>query len=218
MDSSLIQTIAVYALPVIFAITLHEAAHGFAARYFGDSTAYVLGRVSLNPLKHIDPVGTILIPLALFILAKVTGGPPVLFGWAKPVPVNFGNLRDPKKNMLWVAAAGPASNLLMAMLWVVFFKFQALVGLQESFFIQMAQAGVMVNIVIMALNLLPIPPLDGGRMLISVLPHKLSWQLSRVEPYGFFILLFLMATHTLSFFINPLMFLGFSFLDLIFKL
>src|SRR6478672_4017232 len=165
MDLNIVQVIAVYAIPVILAITLHEAAHGYVAMRFGDMTAYAAGRVSLNPIRHIDPVGTVALPLALLALAKLFGGGGMLFGWAKPVPVNFANLRHPKRDMLWVAAAGPASNLVMALIWAFVMKFA--VNAPEAIAIPlllMAKAGVMINIVLMVLNLLPLPPLDGGRI------------------------------------------------------
>ena len=199
----IIQAITVYAIPVLLAITLHEAAHGYVARMFGDSTAYMLGRVTLNPLKHIDPVGTILVPLAIVLVTKLSGGAGFLFGWAKPVPVNFGNLRHPKRDMIWVAAAGPGVNLLMAIAWALLLRGLLSSGIEETFFIEMSKAGVFVNIGLMALNLLPLPPLDGGRILVGLLPHKLAYALSRVEPYGFFILIFLLATNTIGFFLQP---------------
>jgi len=199
----IIQAITVYAIPVLLAITLHEAAHGYVARMFGDSTAYMLGRVTLNPIKHIDPVGTILVPLAIVLLSKFAGGPGFLFGWAKPVPVNFANLRHPKRDMIWVAAAGPGINLLMAIIWALALKLMLGAGISEPFFIEMARAGVFVNIGLMALNLLPLPPLDGGRILVGLLPHRLSYALARVEPYGFFILILLLATNTIGFFLTP---------------
>ena len=182
---ALIQTIALAAIPVLFAITLHEAAHGYAARYFGDMTAYQQGRISLNPLRHIDPVGTILLPmLTLFI-----GG--ILFGWAKPVPVNFAALRHPKKDMLWVALAGPASNLAMALFWGAMIKLALM--FPGNYFaeplIGMAQFGVTINAILLVLNLLPLPPLDGGRIAVSLLPHRQAYQLSKIEPYGMFILI-----------------------------
>ncbi|MCJ9712103.1 site-2 protease family protein, partial [Bordetella hinzii] len=156
--NDIIQTIAVYAIPVIFAITLHEAAHGYVARLFGDPTAQQAGRVTLNPIKHIDPVGTLLVPVVILLTSKLMGAGGLLFGWAKPVPVDFGRLRHPKRDMLWVALAGPASNLLMAILWVLCFRIYRDIGLDESFWYEMAQAGISVNLVLMALNLLPILP------------------------------------------------------------
>jgi Zn-dependent protease len=199
----IIQAITVYAIPVLLAITLHEAAHGYVARMFGDSTAFMLGRVTLNPIKHIDPVGTILVPLAIVLVSKLAGGPGFLFGWAKPVPVNFANLRHPKRDMIWVAAAGPGINLLMAIGWALTLKAMGASGVEETFFVEMARAGVFVNIGLMALNLLPLPPLDGGRILVGLLPHRLAVPLSRVEPYGFFILILLLATNTIGFFLQP---------------
>jgi Zn-dependent protease len=167
---ALIQTIAIAALPVILAITLHEAAHGYAARHFGDPTAWQEGRITANPLKHIDPVGTILVPAIILLLS--TGG--ILFGWAKPVPVNFGRLRHPKRDMLWVAAAGPAANFVMLMFWAALMKLAWLLPL--NFFslpmARMAEIGMSVNLVLMVLNLFPLPPLDGGRIAVSLLPSQ----------------------------------------------
>ncbi|WP_233848461.1 site-2 protease family protein [Paraburkholderia sp. HD33-4] len=207
MDSSLIQTIAVYALPVIFAITLHEAAHGYVARWLGDNTAYVLGRVSLNPMRHIDPLGTIAIPLLLYF---ATSGA-FMFGYAKPVPVAFGNLRNPRWGSLWVAAAGPACNFVQALLWGVFGVALAVFNVNEPFFTRMAGAGVGVNLVLGVLNLFPLPPLDGGRVVMALLPPKQSIALSRLEPYGFFIVMALVMTGTLTrFWLKPLVTLGYS--------
>ncbi|MFM9912520.1 MAG: site-2 protease family protein [Methylophilaceae bacterium] len=199
-DLGTVQRIAIYTLPVIFAITVHEAAHGYAAKFFGDMTAYKMGRISLNPARHIDPVGTVLVPA----LALLIGG--MLFGWAKPVPVNFGRLRNPKKDMLWVAAAGPGVNLLMAILWVLLIRFSVI--LPDSFALPaalMGAAGVMINTVLMVLNLLPLPPLDGGRIVVSLLPNRMAWQFAKIEPYGFFILLALMLTHVLDIILWPLL-------------
>lgn len=196
----LIQTITIAAIPILFAITLHEAAHGYVARHFGDNTAYLQGRISLNPIRHIDPVGTILLPL----LTLVLGG--ILFGWAKPVPVNFGALRNPKKDMLWVAIAGPASNLAMALGWALMFKLAS--AAPESYFAEplmdMAVIGIKINIVLMVLNLLPLPPLDGGRVAVSLLPHQQAYQLSKIEPYGMFILIFMAVTPVLGWVLFPL--------------
>src|SRR5665647_223231 len=164
----LIQTIALYALPVLFAITIHEAAHGYVARHFGDDTAYVLGRVTLNPLKHIDPVGTILMPLLLYF---ATSGA-FLFGYAKPVPVRFGKLRNPKRDMIWVALAGPGVNLIQAFIWGALLILLEGAGVEELFFLKMCQGGVLVNVVMFAFNLFPLPPLDGGRILVGLLPYK----------------------------------------------
>ena len=206
MDSSLIQTIAVYALPVIFAITLHEAAHGYAARLLGDNTAYVLGRVSLNPMRHIDPVGTLAIPLILYF---VTSGA-FMFGYAKPVPVAFGNLRNPRWGSLWVAAAGPASNFVQALIWGVVAVLLASFNVSEPFFTRMAAAGVGVNLVLGVLNLFPLPPLDGGRVPMALLPVRASIMLSRLEPYGFFIVMALVMTGTLTrFWLGPLVSAGY---------
>ncbi len=181
MDASLIQTIAVYALPVIFAITLHEAAHGYAARLLGDNTAYMMGRVSFNPMRHIDPLGTIAIPLVMYFL---TGGA-FLFGYAKPVPVSFGNLRNPRWGSLWVSLAGPACNFVQALIWGV-------------------------------LTLFPLPPLDGGRILAALLPTKQSIALSRIEPYGFIIVLVLVTTGVLTnFWLRPLVNVGYAVLSAI---
>ena len=200
---ALILKIAVSAVPIIFAITVHEASHGYAAKYFGDLTAERLGRITLNPLKHIDPLGTILLPA----ITLMVGG--VLFGWAKPVPVNFGNLRNPKKDMLWVAAAGPASNLVMAIMWGMLLGYVQR-GLQAGnfstsayFFVEMAYVGISINIVLMVLNLLPMPPLDGGRIAVSLLPNNLAFQLSKIEKYGFIILIALMFAGVLGKILSP---------------
>jgi len=208
----LIQTIALAAIPVLFAITLHEAAHGYVARHFGDMTAYQQGRISLNPLRHIDPVGTLLIPL----LTLWMGG--ILFGWAKPVPVNFAALRHPKRDMLWVAIAGPASNLVMAMGWALLFKIAWLNP--ENYFAEpllgMAEWGIKINIILMVLNMLPLPPLDGGRVAVSMLPHRQSYQLSKIEPYGIFILIFLAITPLLGWILLPPIRLVYQLLSLLF--
>ena len=200
--SQLVQTVAIYALPVLFAITLHEAAHGYVARHFGDMTAYAQGRISLNPARHIDFIGTILVPLAILLLS----GGRFLFGWAKPVPVNYSALRSPKRHMLWVAAAGPASNLAMALGWAILLKLAVLMPM--NFFSMpmklMSEAGVLVNLVFMFLNLLPIPPLDGGRILTSLLPSRMAWQYAKLEPWGLPLLLLLLATNVLDFVLVPL--------------
>lgn len=204
--NNLIQSILIYALPVLFAITVHEASHGYVARHFGDPTAYMLGRVSLNPMKHIDPFGTVLLPLLLlFSTYKLPGGPYVL-GYAKPVPVNFGQLRHPKRDMIWVAAAGPLSNYVQAFLWGVLFVVLLAVDVQEPFFLAMARAGVQVNLVLAVFNLFPVPPLDGGRVLVGLLPRGPAYQLARVEPFGFFIVLALLIPGILSdWWIRPLL-------------
>ena len=219
MEFNLVQTIAIYALPVIFAITLHEAAHGYVARHFGDNTAYVLGRVSLNPVRHIDLVGTIIVPLVILVTSKLLGSG-ILFGWAKPVPVNFSALRHPKRDMLWVAAAGPFANLVMALLWALSLK-MALVTPQNAFTLPlslMAEAGITVNLVLMVLNLLPILPLDGGRIAVSLLPSRLAYRYSRLEPYGFPILLVLLFTNTLGIILNPALLLSMQLIESIFQI
>ena len=208
--SDLIQTVAVYALPVLFAITLHEAAHGYAARYFGDNTAAMLGRISLNPLRHIDPMGTILMPLLLYF---ATSGA-FLFGYAKPVPVNFGHLRHPKRDMVWVALAGPACNFVQALLWAVFLVLLIGIGVSERFFLEMAKAGILVNLVMWAFNLFPLPPLDGGRILVGLLPWRQAQMLSRVEPWGFFIVMALVIADVVgSLWLQPLFSLGYGVIN-----
>lgn len=193
---SLIQTIAIAALPIIFAITLHEAAHGYAARYFGDPTAWLAGRISLNPLRHIDLVGTILLPVGILLLSS--GG--MLFGYAKPVPVDYGRLKNPKKDMLWVAAAGPASNLVMALGWAALLKLAWIMPttMYTLPLSEMSKTGVSINLVLLVLNLLPLPPLDGGRIAVSLLPSRLAWQYARIEPFGFPILILLLFTGVLG--------------------
>lgn len=203
--TQLVQTLAIYSLPVLFAITLHEAAHGYVARHFGDMTAYAQGRISLNPVRHIDLVGTIIVPIVILVAAKLAGGPGYLFGWAKPVPVNYSALRRPKQNMMWVAAAGPAANLAMAIAWALLLKFAD--ALPANAFTEpmrlMSLAGIQVNVVLMVLNLLPILPLDGGRILVSLLPHRMAWQYARLEPWGFPILLLLLFTGYLGVLLRP---------------
>lgn len=196
-----IQTLAISALPVIFAITLHEAAHGYVARRFGDPTAWQLGRVSLNPLRHIDPLGTVIVPA----LMMLTSG--FLFGWAKPVPVDFSRLRRPKQDMLWVAAAGPGANLLMALGWALLLKLS--LGMPDFGYTEamqeMARVGIQINGVLMMLNLLPLPPLDGGRIAVSLLPPRAAWQFAKLEPYGMVILLALIFLHVLEVILGPLL-------------
>ncbi|MGJ7612002.1 MULTISPECIES: site-2 protease family protein [unclassified Variovorax] len=212
--SNLIQTVLIYALPVIFAITVHEAAHGYVARHFGDNTAEVMGRVTLNPLKHIDPIGTILMPLMLYF---ATSGA-FLFGYAKPVPVNFGRLRHPKRDMIWVALAGPVSNFIQAILWAVLFVALVAAGFDnENFFIQMARGGILVNLVMWAFNLFPLPPLDGGRVLAGLLPNGPAQQfLARIEPYGFFIVMGLVIAGVVSnYWLRPLMDVGYYVINLL---
>ena len=207
MDVSL-QTIALWVLPVVFAITLHEAAHGYVAKLFGDRTAEMQGRITLNPLKHIDPVGTILVPGMLILAAKL-GGPQFVFGWAKPVPVNFGNLRDPKRDMRWVAAAGPGANFVMAALWALVLK-AAVPGavFASPHLLLMATIGVSVNLILMALNLLPIPPLDGGRIAVSLLPVHAAHVYARIEPFGLIIVVALLAFGLLDNVTGPLLRFG----------
>jgi Zn-dependent protease len=188
--------LAVWALPVLLAITLHEAAHGYVARAFGDPTAERAGRISLNPLRHVDPVGTLLVPLGILLLSLLTGAGALLFGWAKPVPVDPSRLRHPKRDMFWVAGAGPGINLAMALGWALLFKL-SLTFLPPFWAVplaRMADAGISINVALMVLNLLPLPPLDGGRMLVSVLPPRPAWALSRLEPYGIAILLVAMIS------------------------
>ena len=206
--SNHIQTVLIYALPVLFAITIHEAAHGYVARYFGDNTAWMLGRITLNPLKHIDPVGTILMPLMLYF---ATSGA-FLFGYAKPVPVDFGQLRNPKRDMIWVALAGPASNFIQAIFWAVLLIVMVGSGVQETFFLRMAQGGVLVNLVMWAFNLFPLPPLDGGRVLAGLLPRGNAQNLlARIEPFGFFIVMALVLAGIVStYWLSPLMAVGYS--------
>ena len=200
--ASIIQTVAIYALPVLFAITLHEAAHGYAALRFGDNTAAMLGRITLNPLKHIDPVGTIAMPLMLYF---ATGGA-FLFGYAKPVPVRFGNLNNPKRDMIWVALAGPMANFVQAFLWVIGIYLLYALGIQELFFIEMCRAGILVNLVMFAFNLFPMPPLDGGRILVGLLPMRAAVAVSKVEPWGFFIVMGLVLAGIVSnLWLRPLM-------------
>ncbi len=195
-----IQKITIYAIPLIFAITLHEAAHAFAARHFGDSTAYMLGRMTLNPLKHIDPIWTILVPIITLLFS------PFVFGAAKPVPVNFAALRHPKRDMIWVAAAGPAANLLMMLGWAAVGKAMLAFPVSDPvvFIVLMAKAGIFVNAILMVFNLFPLLPLDGGRILVGLLPSRAAYAFSRTEPYGMFILVGLILTGVMGAFLWPL--------------
>jgi Zn-dependent protease len=212
--SDLIQTVLIYALPVIFAITLHEAAHGYAAQRLGDPTAAMLGRVTLNPFVHIDPMGTILMPLLLYFS---TGGA-FLFGYAKPVPVRFDQLRHPKRDMVWVALAGPAANLLQALLWGVVLYALAAAGVSERFFIEMCKAGMLTNVVMFAFNLFPLPPLDGGRILVGLLPWRQAVMFSKIEPWGFFIVMALVITGVVNnLWMQPLIGLTFDVLKLLLR-
>lgn len=196
--NDIIQSVAIYALPILFAITLHEAAHAYAARYFGDLTAYAQGRMSLNPIRHIDPVGTILIPLGLAILSS-----PFIFGYAKPVPVDFSRLRHPKRDMLWVALAGPAANLVMAFCWAILYFVLVGAGMEEEYFFRVSEAGIWVNVILFAFNMFPLPPLDGGRIMTSLLPVHLAVRYARLEPYGFFIVIALMFMNLLKYWMMP---------------
>ena len=191
--------VCIYAPSAVLAITLHEAAHGYVAKHFGDTTAYMLGRVTLNPLKHIDPLGTIVVP----IVTAFTG---FIFGWAKPVPVNFNNLRHPKRDMLWVAAAGPGSNLVQAIIWAIIAKMLLMLPETEvaTYWLAVSEAGILINILIGIFNLFPLLPLDGGRMLVSVLPNRLSYSFSRLEPFGFPILILLIVTGVFGRILGPL--------------
>ena len=204
--NSLVQTVAIYALPVLFAITLHEAAHGYVARHFGDMTAHAQGRISLNPIRHIDPIGTIVVPILILLLTRnlVAGG--LLFGWAKPVPVNYSALRKPRQHMALVAAAGPVANLIMALIWALVLKFSLLspAGRFAEPLELMSQAGIMVNLIFMFLNLLPILPLDGGRIVASLLPTRAAWRYSKLEPFGLPLLVLLLVTNVLSVVLGPL--------------
>ncbi len=209
---ALIQNIAVNAIPVLLAITLHEAAHGYIAKRCGDTTAFALGRVTLNPLKHIDPMGTILMPVLLYI---ATSGA-FLFGYAKPVPINPRNLKNPRRDMALVALAGPASNYFQAIVWALLLTVIGGIGLSEPFFVEMAKAGVLVNIIMAVFNLFPLPPLDGGRVLVSVLPYKQASLLERIEPYGFFIVMGLVVAGVVStIWMRPLMDFSYSILNLL---
>ncbi|GAB1385983.1 site-2 protease family protein [Melaminivora sp.] len=212
LSNDTLQTLLVYALPVLLSITVHEAAHGYAARHFGDNTAYLLGRITLNPLKHIDPIGTVLMPLLLYF--STSGA--FVFGYAKPVPVNFGQLRQPKRDMVWVALAGPASNFVQALAWALLLLLLTLLGLAEPFFLQMARAGILVNLVMWAFNLFPLPPLDGGRVLVGLLPMRAAMWLSRIEPFGFFIVLGLVLAGVIgTLWLQPLITLGYGAIDLL---
>ena len=218
--TQLVQTVAIYALPVLFAITLHEAAHGYVARHFGDMTAYAQGRISLNPARHIDLLGTIIVPVAILVLSKLAGGAGMLFGWAKPVPVNYSALRRPRQHMMWVAAAGPGANLAMALAWAAIFKLGDV--LPANYFTQpalvMAKAGIEVNVVLMLLNMLPILPLDGGRIVASLLPSGLAWRYAKLEPWGFPILLLLLFSSALGVILAPLISFAYRVIGTVFQI
>jgi Zn-dependent protease len=188
----LIRNLAVYALPVLLAITMHDAAQAHVARWFGDNTAHAAGRTSFNPLAHIDPFGTIIIPVIMYLMTHF------VFGYAKPLPINYSQMRHPKRDMAWVALSGPGANFIMALLWVLFGIALHLLGVQEEFPTLVARAGVDVNLWLMAFNLLPIPSMDGGRVVFSLLPHKAAYQFARLEPYGFIILLLLILVGVLG--------------------
>jgi Zn-dependent protease len=210
--AQIIQAITVNAIPLLFAITLHEAAHGYAARHFGDNTAHMLGRITLNPLKHIDPVGTILMPLMLYF---ATSGA-FMFGYAKPVPVNFGKLRNPKRDMVWVALAGPASNLIQAIAWAILALLLSAMAVEEKYFHLVCRAGVLWNLVMYAFNLFPLPPLAGVRILVGLRPRQKAVAVSRIEPYGFFIVMALVITGLVSsYWLLPLMDITYSAIKLL---
>ena len=210
--AQIIQTVTLYAIPVLFAITLHEAAHGYVAKHYGDPTAYLLGRVTLNPAKHIDPLGTIAMPLLLYF---ATAGN-FLFGYAKPVPVNFGRLRNPKRDMIWVALAGPGANFVQAVAWTLGLYLLLALGVDERFWLDMCRAGVSVNLVMFAFNLFPLPPLDGGRILVGLLPWRQASWLARVEPWGFFIVMALVISGIVgALWLRPLMGLTGALIDLL---
>ncbi|WP_426190621.1 site-2 protease family protein [Massilia sp. DWR3-1-1] len=202
--NEIIQAIAVYALPVIFAITLHEAAHAYAAKYFGDDTAFAQGRMSLNPMRHIDPFGTLVLPALLYITSKSLGYP-MLLGYAKPVPVDYSRLRNPKKQMAFVALAGPMANFIMALGWIIFALLLSKLQVTELYPFKVAQAGILTNCVMFVFNLLPIPPLDGSRVVYALLPNRLAAQYAKIEPYGMFIVLGLLVLQLLNYWFVPMM-------------
>lgn len=217
MELTFIQKVAIWVLPLIFAITLHEVAHGFVASYFGDQTAKLSGRLSLNPIKHIDPIGTILVPLLMLFVSNF------IFGWAKPVPVDARNLRHPRRDMAIVALAGPLANFIMALFWGLIAKLglmatdagHAWMGVPVTY---MGSAGIMINVVLGVLNLLPLPPLDGGKVLESILPPRAAYYVAQIEPYSFFILILLLVTGVLSVIIQPFVLITISFIGMIFGL
>ena len=203
-EFTLVQKIIIYSIPVIFAITVHEAAHGWMASKLGDQTARLLGRLTLNPIKHIDPVGTIIVPIVMLIFT------PFLLGWAKPVPVDWRNLRKPRRDMAWVAVAGPVANLIMLVLWALLAKSIMASGLGDARyappFMEMAMTGISINIILMALNLIPLPPLDGSRIVSSLLPPRLAILYNSLEPYGLILILILMMTGILDNLIVPIIY------------
>lgn len=214
--NQIVQTVAIYALPVLFAITLHEAAHGYVARHFGDMTAYAQGRISLNPARHFDWLGTLVIPIVILVLSSGK----FLFGWAKPVPVNYSALRSPRRHMLWVAAAGPASNLAMAIGWALLLKIALVVPVNmfTEPMLEMGKAGIQVNLIFAFLNLLPILPLDGGRIVASLLPTRVAWGYAKLEPFGFPILLGLMFLGALNVILAPMVAFSFRLLGTLFQI
>jgi Zn-dependent protease len=214
--NQIVQTVAIYALPVLFAITLHEAAHGYVARHFGDMTAYAQGRISLNPARHFDWLGTLVIPIVILVLSSGK----FLFGWAKPVPVNYSALRSPRRHMLWVAAAGPASNLAMTIGWALLLKIALIlpVNMFTEPMLEMSKAGIQVNLIFAFLNLLPILPLDGGRIVASLLPARVAWGYAKLEPWGFPILLGLMFMGALNVILAPMIAFSFSVLGTLFRI
>lgn len=202
---SLVQTLAIWALPVLLAITVHEAAHGYMARSLGDSTAAMLGRLTLNPFKHIDPVGTLAVPALLLIVSSLTPGPPFVFGWAKPVPVNMRNLRRPQRDMALVAVAGPAANLVMAIGWALLVKLGlSLDHAYSTAMVYMGMAGIAINVLLLVLNMLPLPPLDGGRVVAGFMSPRTAYYFERIEPYGLLILLVLLFTGILGTILGPM--------------
>jgi Zn-dependent protease len=216
----LVQTVAIYALPVLLAITLHEAAHGYVARHFGDMTAHAQGRISLNPARHIDLLGTIIVPVLILVASKLAGGAGLLFGWAKPIPVNYSALRRPRQHMVWVAAAGPGANLAMALAWAALYKLADVLpanGFTQPMLL-MGKAGIEVNVILMLLNLLPILPLDGGRILASLLPNRLAWRYAKLEPWGFPILLLLLFTSALGVILAPMISFSYRVIGTVFQI
>lgn len=203
-EFNFIQQICIWALPIILAITLHEVAHGYMAYYCGDNTAKLFGRLSFNPIRHIDPLGTIGLPLIIGVLTNFS----FLFGYAKPVPINWNQLKNPKRDMMLVACAGPLANIIMALIWAGFFKLALLMhpdtSMSSLFLLMTARAGIFINLILAFLNLIPIPPLDGSRVILSLLPPKQGLQYIAIEPYGFFILILLGFTGILGYFLEPL--------------
>ncbi len=217
MSMSLPQLIAVYAIPVLFAITLHEAAHAWASARLGDPTARDLGRLSANPIRHIDPIGTIVVPLLILLTSKALGGGGMLFGWAKPVPIEVSRLRRPRRDLGLVAAAGPAANILMALLWAALLKLLTVLEIGLEFPLLVAQAGILVNVGLAVINLLPLPPLDGGRILAALLPYRAAVAFYRIERFGLLIVLGLLATGVLGLITVPIFRLGVDMISTLFN-